>query len=669
MSIVDDVHGSLLAEGHASPRLLADVARLETYVSETYSARSFVELLQNADDAGASRFRAVLVGNNLLCANDGRPFTPQDLLSLCRSGASNKTRGIAIGYRGIGFKSVVSLASEVHVISGPIRCSFARALSAAALGVPEADVPLVRIPHPIVLGPGAAAWPAVEALLSEGLSTVFVLGGIDIRRMAADADGLTPDCLMFLRNITSVRLDLGGQAAEYTCERGPPNRSRRLRLVWAGQSQDWEVISHSDGVDFAFALHDGRRVPTRADAGLVFAYLPSFETTGLGVRINADFSTDPSRTRIVLDEATLGQIEVAAKLTIGMMDEVLAAGSAGVDTLACLAVTFDLATIEFQRPCFRTELAKALRRAAEGRLGLLALRPAWLNPDDYKTIIETTGHRGVALSEAGQDEGQVTTTLRYLGARTASDETLAAGARKSSLSGQGRAELVAYTIRSADAGLPTVRPLLAVPDLWEAHNGTTTIGDALSRRLAPAAAFEDRLQTAGVSPERLKLLSVGKPSEAPGGQPLTGSEARLPTDPFGQYSSEGRTEMPGIPVWRNGETTVADVLRLHGYEVEDCSRQNIGYDLRARKDGQEKLVEVKLITRPGDPFTLTSNEEAVARKFAEAYYVALIRNLGHAVEIAMIADPANQLPLERQCRQWVWECSRYPYAPMRYGTR
>jgi hypothetical protein len=32
------------------------LAGLERYVAESYDARSFVELLQNADDAGAERF-------------------------------------------------------------------------------------------------------------------------------------------------------------------------------------------------------------------------------------------------------------------------------------------------------------------------------------------------------------------------------------------------------------------------------------------------------------------------------------------------------------------------------------------------------------------------------------------------------------------------------------
>lgn len=95
---VGTIQTELLDEAIASPQLLADVAQLEGYISETYSNRSFVELLQNADDAGAKRFHVRLLEDAIVCANDGRVFTESDLRSICRSGSSTKTRGQTIGY-------------------------------------------------------------------------------------------------------------------------------------------------------------------------------------------------------------------------------------------------------------------------------------------------------------------------------------------------------------------------------------------------------------------------------------------------------------------------------------------------------------------------------------------------------------------------------------------
>ena len=137
---------SLISEAKSSPMLLSDLAGLEAYVSESYNSRSFIELLQNADDAKAKKFYVKRSGDYLFVANNGRPFNIKDLESLCRSASSNKVRGATIGYRGIGFKSVVSFAKEVHLISGDYAITFSKELSKQI--VPQANkVPLIRIPH------------------------------------------------------------------------------------------------------------------------------------------------------------------------------------------------------------------------------------------------------------------------------------------------------------------------------------------------------------------------------------------------------------------------------------------------------------------------------------------------------------------------------------------
>ena len=146
--MLEEVRRPLLEEARRSPTLLSDLAGLEKYVAESYDARSFVELLQNADDAGASRFAILRTGDSLLVANDGRPFTRADFERLCRSAASSKERGTSIGYRGIGFKSVVGFAETVHVFSGQLEATFSRELTAKE--IPEATrVPLIRIPHAV----------------------------------------------------------------------------------------------------------------------------------------------------------------------------------------------------------------------------------------------------------------------------------------------------------------------------------------------------------------------------------------------------------------------------------------------------------------------------------------------------------------------------------------
>ena len=148
MNIID-LRFELLNEAKASPNLLSDLSGLEMYISESYNNRSFIELLQNADDAEATKFKILKADDLLFVANNGRTFNAKDVESICRSASSNKKRGENIGYRGIGFKSVVSFAKEIHIISGDLEITFSK--ERTMLEIPNASkVPLIRIPHPII---------------------------------------------------------------------------------------------------------------------------------------------------------------------------------------------------------------------------------------------------------------------------------------------------------------------------------------------------------------------------------------------------------------------------------------------------------------------------------------------------------------------------------------
>jgi hypothetical protein len=60
-------------------------------------------------------------------------------------------------------------------------------------------------------------------------------------------------------------------------------------------------------------------------------------------------------------------------------------------------------------------------------------------------------------------------------------------------------------------------------------------------------------------------------------------------------------------------------------------------------------------------FLKTRNEVAVAQEKKETYYIAVVRQLDNFIEIALISDPVKNLVLNRQCVQWIWECSNYDY--------
>jgi len=122
--------------------------------------------------------------------------------------------------------------------------------------------------------------------------------------------------------------------------------------------------------------------------------------------------------------------------------------------------------------------------------------------------------------------------------------------------------------------------------------------------------------------------------------------------------------------WRSAEEQTLEILNLNGFKLEDVSKQNIGYDLSGFDPFDNVIqIEVKSITYPGQKFRLTNNEIAVAQIKQSSYYVAIVRQTDEYLEIALISDPVNNLSLNRQCVQWIWECESYDFKPLKFDLK
>lgn len=124
--IVKEVSNKFLNEAKQSPQIIADMAKMEYYMAESYSGRLFIELLQNADDARSTRIISFYHNGNLYFGNNGKPFDEDDLIAISRSGASGKQRGKTIGYRGIGFKSASSVSDDITIYSSNTYFTFSK---------------------------------------------------------------------------------------------------------------------------------------------------------------------------------------------------------------------------------------------------------------------------------------------------------------------------------------------------------------------------------------------------------------------------------------------------------------------------------------------------------------------------------------------------------------
>ncbi len=100
-------------------RKYGEETRHLAFLGRLYSDRThFVyELLQNAEDAEASRVRITLYRDRLEVLHDGKPFDEKDVWGICGVGEGTKPEDLTkIGKFGIGFKSVYAYtkAPEIH---------------------------------------------------------------------------------------------------------------------------------------------------------------------------------------------------------------------------------------------------------------------------------------------------------------------------------------------------------------------------------------------------------------------------------------------------------------------------------------------------------------------------------------------------------------------------
>lgn len=84
------------------------------------------ELLQNADDAGATKAIVTVDEERFQFAHDGQDFEEDHFRSLCRFAYSTKRHLHTIGFRGIGFKSVFSLGDIVRLRTPTLGVEFHR---------------------------------------------------------------------------------------------------------------------------------------------------------------------------------------------------------------------------------------------------------------------------------------------------------------------------------------------------------------------------------------------------------------------------------------------------------------------------------------------------------------------------------------------------------------
>ena len=672
---------SLIAEAKNSPMLLSDLAGLEAYVSESYNSRSFIELLQNADDAKATKFYVKRSGDYLFVANNGRPFNIKDLESLCRSASSNKVRGTSIGYRGIGFKSVVSFAKEVHLVSGDFEITFSKELSKKL--IPQAPkVPLIRIPHEVDDSVKNELANEIKAIQEEGFKTIFIFSGVLANQIDEEYTSFASTTILFLNSIQVIKILLNKKVTANIAVVDENEKGRFLRVSTTDAISNWFVCSDSN-CSIAFSMNNGKVTRLPKNETIIHAFLPTEDSCGLGIVVNGDFSTDPSRRHLIMDETTVTVISNLAKLYASLLKYALSNKDKHI--IDALMPYFDLKLIQLMKQSFEKEFAKKIKEAFGKELSNLKLSPLWLNAEDFAKIMAASNLQYIS-PECSEVYG-LNEFFKYLGNRTEDVGSLLSKVNNAELSVLGYAQLVAAGIK--ESLMNHKLPSLCTTDLVVSNGKLCSFKEVNENEEEIDESYVQLLLDNGVSENDislfLKKMGLSNINEVQFSDDDEDDytfndeddeddedDMSAPSSVSQWYNDASSSSKPavyneGVQKWRSAEENTLTALNANGFRLKDVSKQNLGFDLEGSDpNGKNIYIEVKSIDYVGQKFRMTNNEFAAAQYKPDCYYLALVFQSNDSFEISLIRDPINRLNLTRQVVQWVWECSEYEYRPMKF---
>lgn len=674
----EEVRQKLLSEAIASPNLLSDLAGLENYIAESYNNRSFIELLQNADDAKASKFKILRKSDLLFVANNGRVFNQTDLESLCRSASSNKLRGETIGYRGIGFKSVVAFAKEIHLFSGEIELTFSKELTKKE--ILQADrVPLIRIPHKISESENNRLSQIKNELMSEGFTTIFVFTGIAADEIESEFESFKYNSLLFLKNIVKTEITLNNTTITEVIKTQINDSQFKSTLKSNNEETNW-LISNENQSAIAFSILNNEIVKIPKEESLVHAFLPTEDINGLGVLINGNFSTDPSRRHLIFDSETKESIKQVSLQIVKLIKECV--NYEDKDTIGiinALVPYSDPRMLQFAKNSFLKSLLDEMKLVDIEFFRQIKLPPSWLNHNDYLKLIPHTKN---SLNDQHFSIDGFISLLKFLGASESSFDEIKNTINLADLSVLGCVQITQYLFKSIltfnsakESEIVNLKILFS--------GGTRKSINELNEESRLDDSFVSLLLENGLTEFDIKQvlkkysLTIELKSEQNTSEQsnlvIDKKENKFSVDDWFSNTVKQEnynTTQPTLKKWRSAEEQTLEILNMNGFKLEDVSKQNIGFDLSGTDpNGNEIQIEVKSITLPGQKFRLTNNEIAVAQIKQKSFFVAIVRQTDEFIEIALVSDPVNNLSLNRQCVQWIWECESYEYKPMKFELK
>ena len=297
-----------------------DTSSRKTQVSMYSDPTHFVyELLQNADDYGATEVLFKLSKDDIVIEHNGEPFKEENVKAITYIGKSTSREDLVkTGRFGIGFKSVFAFTATPIIISGTEHFQIYGLYRVKEYGYPKG---FSRSRTCIILpfNHESEQPDFVEELMSREEA---------YRQISECLVGLDMNTLLFTRNIREIRWEIGDQSECYSREDYEVDHNTRLTAIKDGKHGNtyivfskiptWEDKEHKP-VEIAFAF-DKQHQLSPINGEFLHVLFPTTQRAGLRFILNGPYRTNPARETISETDAFNLRL---MKVTCELMREVL----------------------------------------------------------------------------------------------------------------------------------------------------------------------------------------------------------------------------------------------------------------------------------------------------------------------------------------------------------
>ncbi len=666
--IIEKINCDYLTEARNSPTLIEDMAAMEKYMAESYSGRIFIELLQNADDCNSTHILVKEFNNDIIFANNGRPFDDSDIISISRSGSSKKERGTQIGYRGVGFKSASYLTSEIVIYSNETFFTFSKSKCANELAKHPDGIPTVRIPF-LAENLDESTKKHVLDLVNSGFTTVFVFKNAKADQFCDEVKNLNNGYFIFLRNIENCKMSLHGIDTHYKMKR--ENLKEYKIISFEGiKKEDWLIVQ-KDNISLAFKLLNGMVTPCDKEESVYHCFLPTLDKSPFAMKFNADFSTDPSRKHITQDDLT----DIAIDKILLLLFETIQTTLENKNHIFSKLFDIVLTTTSFN----------LVNQKLTSKLDQLIKTSLYINTNENKNVLVSScksipdtfensekqflrkKSNYISSKSLNHEYYEIFPFIdsfvsRYSKERFSSDEIARTLTEKDFVlhcAPQTYAKIISYVASSSRVFKMSNSEVFSSGNiLIPTESGVISFKEVKNANIKAKKEVQQAIFDI-VSETDVTLLcnNMGIKKEVI-------SMPGVITQKFSSFDSNKIEVMastkPVIAKWRSAEQQCMELEKHFGNTPIDVSRQNVGYDIESTMpSGEKKYIEVKLLSNSNGVFSITNNEYTAAHQYGEKYYICLILAKEKEAKVLYIKNPLESLRFEKRVRQWEWYCEKY----------